>query len=265
MSARQKLSVVMITKNSEKLLSDCLESVAWADEIIILDANSSDATITIAAKYGATLYQSSVWSGYGKQRQIAQSYASYTMIFMIDSDERVTPELRKSIDFVLQQPPEKIVYSVSRCTLFLGRFMRHSGWYPDRVIRLYPRSFQYNDNLVHESLECFQTTVKPLHGDLLHLTDRDFCSFQLKQCAYATAWAKQRYQQGKNYGFLNIFYRTIWAFIRTLLVRASFLDGKQGFLLAVVIAQYTFNKYTALWALHYTSSHDRPSNKSNES
>ncbi|VFP84050.1 Glycosyl transferase family 2 protein [Candidatus Erwinia haradaeae] len=255
MSTRQKLSVVMITKNSEELLSECLESVEWADEIIILDANSNDATMTIAAKYGVKIYQSNIWSGYGKQRQMAQNYASHPMIFMIDSDERITPQLRRSIDFVLTQPPAKIVYSVSRCNLFLGRWMRHGGWYPDRVIRLYPRCFQYNNNLVHESVECFHAKIKPLYGDLLHLTNQDFCTFQWKQCTYAKAWAMQHYQQGKHYGLLNIFYRTVWAFIRTLFIRASFLDGKQGWLLAVVISQYTFNKYTALWALNYTSRH----------
>ncbi|VFP79602.1 glycosyltransferase family 2 protein [Candidatus Erwinia haradaeae] len=254
MNMQQKLSIVIITKNAEKLLPACLESVNWADEIIILNTGNSDQTMKIAVNYGAKFYQSSTWCGYGKQRQIAQSYTSHPMIFMIDSDERMTPELKKSILFILQQPvTTKIVYSISRCNLFLGRFMRYSGWYPDRVIRLYPRCFQYNDNLVHESLEYFQAKIQPLRGDLLHLTNRDFCAFQWKQCMYAQAWAKERYQKGKSYNFLSIFYCTIWAFIRTLFIRTSFLDGKQGWILAIVISQYTFNKYTALWVLNYTS------------
>ncbi|AUX74295.1 glycosyltransferase family 2 protein [Erwinia pyrifoliae] len=257
MRTRQKLSVVTIAKDAAELLPECLESVSWADEIIVLDSGSSDATPQIAARHGAKVYHSSEWRGYGKQRQLAQSYASHPMILMIDSDERVTPELKQSIEKVLQQPPTEVVYSLARCNLFLGRFMRHSGWYPDRVIRLYPRQFRYNDNLVHESLETAQAKTERLRGDLLHLTCRDFSAFQWKQFAYAEAWAKQRHQQGKRCGIAAIFGHTAGAFIKTLLLRAGFLDGKQGWLLAVVNAQYTFNKYTALWALNHASRNGR--------
>ncbi|CAO95117.1 glycosyltransferase family 2 protein [Erwinia tasmaniensis] len=253
MSTGQKLSVVMIAKDAAEILPECLESVSWADEIIVLDSGSSDATPDIAARHGAKVYHSSEWHGYGKQRQLAQSYASHPMILMIDSDERVTPELKRSVEKVLQRPPAEVVYSFSRSNLFLGRFMRHSGWYPDRVTRLYPRHFRYNDSLVHESLETARAKTEQLHGDLLHLTCRDFSAFQWKQFAYAEAWAKQRHQQGKRCGIAAIFGHTAGAFIKTLVLRAGFLDGKQGWLLAVVNAQYTFNKYTALWALNHTS------------
>ncbi|VFP80227.1 glycosyltransferase family 2 protein [Candidatus Erwinia haradaeae] len=249
----QKISVVIITHNSEEVLVKCLESVNWADEIILLDFKSSDQTLDIAVRYGVTVYHSNVWYGYGKQRQIAQNYATYGMILMIDSDERVTPELQKSINLILKKPPEKIVYSIARCNLFLGRAMRHGGWYPDRVIRLYPSFCVYNDNLVHESLNVPEIPIQPIYGDLLHITSRDFCDFQFKQCAYAKAWAKQCYQQDKHYGIIKIIYHSLWSFIRTLIVRRSFLDGTRGWLLAIVVFQYTFNKYAALWALNCTS------------
>jgi len=253
MSSRQHLSVVLIAKDAADLLPECLESVSWADEIVLLDSGSSDGTRQVAARHGAKIYQSTEWHGYGKQRQLAQSYTRYPMIFMIDTDERVTPQLRDAILAVLEQPPSDKVYSCSRRNLFLGRFMRHSGWYPDRVIRLYPRHLNYNDNQVHESLETNNSAVTPLPGDLLHLTCRDFSAFQWKQFAYAEAWAKQRYHQGKRCSIFSVFSHTFGAFFKTLVLRAGFLDGKQGWLLAMVNAQYTFNKYTALWALNHSS------------
>ncbi|WP_034943166.1 glycosyltransferase family 2 protein [Erwinia oleae] len=247
----QPLSVVMIAKDAADLLPECLESVSWADEIIVLDSGSSDGTPDIAARHGAKVFHSQSWHGYGKQRQLAQSYASHQMILMIDTDERVTPELRAAIQHALTQPAA--IYSLGRRNLFLGRFMRHSGWYPDRVIRLYPAHYHYNDHQVHESLDVQGASVTPLKGDLLHLTCRDFSAFQWKQFAYAEAWAKQRHHQGKRCGIMAVFAHTLGAFLKTLVLRAGFLDGKQGWLLAVVNAQYTFNKYAALWALNHSS------------
>ncbi|MGO2442417.1 MAG: glycosyltransferase family 2 protein [Serratia proteamaculans] len=250
MSARKSLSVVIIAKNEAGLLPDCLRSVAWADEIVMLDSGSQDDSVAVAESLGAKVFTHVDWQGFGKQRQLAQSYASHDYILMIDADERVTPELRQSIEQTLTAPDDNQVYSCARRNLFLGRFMRHSGWYPDRVNRLYAsQRYRYNDNLVHESLNTNGAKVVPLNGDLLHLTCRDFFAFQRKQLRYAEEWANQRHQAGKRCGYLSILTHTLGAFCKTWLLRAGFLDGKQGLLLAVVNAQYTFNKYAALWAL----------------
>lgn len=257
MSARQRLSVVMIAKNEAELLPDCLASVSWADEIIVLDSGSSDDSVEIATQAGAQVYRNNDWQGYGIQRQRAQDYATGDMILMIDADERVSPELRAAIEQVLVAPPSRTVYSLGRSNLFLGRFMRHSGWYPDRVMRLYPRTFRYNDNLVHESLQSDGAPVVALPGDLHHLTCRDLIAFQRKQLAYAEAWATERHQRGKRCSLFSVFSHTLGAFVKTLLLRAGFLDGKQGWILAVVNAQYTFNKYSALWALNHASAKGR--------
>ncbi|EGT4373556.1 glycosyltransferase family 2 protein [Cronobacter malonaticus] len=248
---RARLSVVMIAKNAAALLPDCLASVAWADEIVVLDSGSSDDTVAVATAAGAKVFTESDWQGYGVQRQRAQQYASGDYILMIDTDERVTPELAQAILQALENPDPQTVYSIARRNLFLGRFMRHSGWYPDRVTRLYARErYRYNDNQVHESLDAPGARVATLSGDLLHLTCRDFASFQRKQLNYATAWAQERHQQGKKVSVPGIFGRTLAAFCKTLILRAGVLDGRQGWLLAVVNAQYTFNKYTELWALN---------------
>lgn len=176
-----RLSVVMIAKNAADLLPDCLASVAWADEIVILDSGSTDNTVDIARAAGAKVFTDTDWQGFGIQRQRAQGHATGDYVLMIDTDERVTPELQQAIQAVLSSPQPGAVYSIARRNYFLGRFMRHSGWYPDRVMRLYERGrFQYNDNLVHESLACDGAQVIPLTGDLLHLTCRDFASFQQK-------------------------------------------------------------------------------------
>ncbi|HBT4642024.1 TPA: glycosyltransferase family 2 protein [Klebsiella aerogenes] len=245
-----RLSVVMIAKNAADLLADCLASVSWADEVVVLDSGSTDNTVELARSLGARVYSNTDWRGYGIQRQRAQDYATHDWVLMIDIDERVTPELKAAILKVLDAPQRGVIYSIARRNYFLGRFMRHSGWYPDRVMRLYERArYRYNDNLVHESLDSLGAEVVPLSGDLLHLTCRDFSGFQQKQLAYAAAWALERHQKGKKTSMAGIFSHTLGAFVKTLLLRGGVLDGKQGWLLAVVNAQYTFNKYTELWAL----------------
>lgn len=251
MADKKRLSVVLIARNEADLLPECLESVAWADEIIVLDSGSEDATPDVARQFGAKVFTNMQWPGFGKQRQLAQSYATGDYILMIDADERVSPELRQSVENVLNNPQENTVYSLGRSNLFLGKFMRHSGWYPDRVNRLYPSAFRYNDDLVHESLNTGNAAVIPLQGDLLHLTCRDLFVFQRKQLSYAEAWARQRHQQGRRCSFFSVISHTSGAFIKTWILRAGFLDGKQGLILAGVNAQYTFNKYAALWALSH--------------
>lgn len=252
MNDKKRLSVVLIVHNEADLLTDCLNSVFWADEIIVLDSGSTDATKEIAEQVGAKFYRNTDWQGFGKQRQLAQRYATGNVILMIDADERVSPELRQSIESVLPSVDNNTVYSLGRLNLFLGRFMRHSGWYPDRVNRLYSAAhFHYNDDLVHESLETGRAKIIALKGDLLHLTCRNFFDFQRKQLNYAEGWAQQRHQQGRRCSFFSILSHTLGAFFKTWILRAGFLDGKQGLILAGVNAQYTFNKYAALWALSH--------------
>ena len=259
MHTRQKLSVVLIAKDAAELLPECLTSVSWADEIILLDSGSSDGTRALAQKLGAKVFENADWQGFGQQRQRAQRHASGDYILMIDADERVTPALRQSIEQCLRQPEDNAVYRIGRRNLFLGRFMRHSGWYPDRVNRLYQADkYQYNDDWVHESLNTNGARIIDLKGDLLHLTCRDFFAFQRKQTNYAQAWAKQRHQQGKRCSFFSIISHTLGAFFKTWILRAGFLDGKQGLILAGVNAQYTFNKYAALWAFSHQLQKSEP-------
>ena len=229
MENRKSLSVVMIAKNEAALLPDCLQSVNWADEVIVLDSGSQDDTAAIAESLGAKVFINRNWQGFGKQRQLAQSYASCDYVLMIDADERVTPELRRAIEQVLNAADDDQIYSLGRRNLFLGRFMRHSGWYPDRVNRLYARErYRYNDDLVHESLDTHGARIVPLQGDLLHLTCRDFFTFQRKQLHYAQEWANQRHAAGKRCGYLSILTHTLGASARPGCCAPAFLTVNRG-------------------------------------
>lgn len=255
----QRLSVVMIARDAADVLPDCLNSVSWADEIILLDSGSTDNTVSIAAAAGVKVHVDTDWQGYGIQRQRAQQHATGDYILMIDTDERVTPTLKNAIQAVLAAPADNAVYSINRRNLFLGRFMRHSGWYPDSVTRLYARTrYHYNDNRVHESLDAPGAAVITLKGDLEHLTCRDLFAFQQKQLNYAAAWACERHQQGKKTSITSVFTHTFGAFVKTLLLRGGIFDGKQGWLLAIINAQYTFNKYAGLWALSHGYTEKQP-------
>lgn len=258
-----RLSVVIITHNDADMLTDCLASVSWADEIVLLDAGSNDDTLTVARAAGAKIAVNTDWQGYGVQRQRAQQLASGDYIFMLDADERVTPSLALAIQQVLiqqsraEQNKTDFVYSVGRLNWFLGRFMRHSGWYPDRVVRLYPRRYQYSEHLVHESLVIQQAKVLPLSGDLLHITCRDLATFQRKQLNYAHAWAQEYHRQGKRAGIFSALARALVAGLKTLILRGGVLDGYYGWLLTIINAQYTFNKYAILWALNQQNNNQK--------
>lgn len=169
-----RLSVALIVRNEAQNLPACLEQVRWAAEIVVLDAGSSDATLDIARRYTDKVFVAADWQGYGVQRQRAQAHATGDWVFMLDADERVTPELRSAIEKVVAEDRRDRVYAVPRLSWVFGRFIRHGGWYPDRVIRLYARDrARYNDALVHEKLVYDSAMqVENLQGDLLHYTQR---------------------------------------------------------------------------------------------
>ena len=252
MTAKATLSVVLIAKNCETTLPDCLKSVQWADEIILLDSGSTDNTVSIAEEMGAKVYTNTDWQGYGRQRQIAQSYATCDYVFMIDTDEQITDELKNSINGILSKPKlSNTVYSCVRRNWFLGRYMMNCGWYPDRVIRLYlNHERSYSDRLVHESVDISKAKVEQLDGDILHKTCTNYADFQRKQLNYAEAWANDKFKQDKKISFISVLTHSLGAFIKTYFIRLGFKDGIHGLILSMINSQYTFNKYTMLWLLN---------------
>ncbi|WP_447956818.1 glycosyltransferase family 2 protein [Vreelandella sp. EE7] len=244
------ISAVLIVKNEAHHLRACLETLAWADEIVVLDAGSLDETCAIAREFTDNVNVNADWQGFGVQRQRAEALAQGDWILMIDADERVTDELRESIENAVKAPPA--VYALSRLSWCFGRFIRHSGWYPDRVLRLYPKGqAAYNAALVHEKLVVPEAlSVEPLSGDLLHYTYRDVRHYLEKSAHYADAWAEQRAALGKKASIGQGVAHGLGCFIKMYLLKAGFLDGRQGLLLAILSAHSTFNKYAALWVRH---------------
>lgn len=244
------LSVAMIVKNEAHHLTQCLDTVtAWVDEIVILDSGSTDATQQIAEQYGAKFYQNTDWPGFGKQRQLAQQYATSDYVLWLDADERVTPELRQSIQAAIAQDAPNTAYKIPRLSEIFGHKIRHSGWYPDYVIRLYRKDFaRYGNQLVHEKVELpANANIQKLQGDLLHYTYQNIHHYLVKSAGYAKAWADQREKAGKKATLWQGISHAVGCFVKMYVIRLGFLDGKAGLLLAILSAHSTFVKYADLW------------------
>ncbi|MDH2925841.1 glycosyltransferase family 2 protein [Lonepinella koalarum] len=244
------ITVAMIVKNESQDLAECLDTVKdWVNEIVILDSGSTDNTAQIAQSYGAKFYQHTDWQGFGKQRQLAQQYVTSDYVLWLDADERVTTELAQSIQTAVQKNTENTVYQLNRLSTVFGREIRHSGWYPDYVVRLYKTDYaKYGDELVHERVHYPSSAkVEKLTGDLAHFTYKNIHHYLVKSAAYAKAWAEQRQAQGKTASLLDGVTHAVGCFVKMYLLKAGFLDGKQGFLLAVLSAHSTFVKYADLW------------------
>ncbi|UYF99984.1 glycosyltransferase family 2 protein [Halomonas sp. GD1P12] len=241
------ISAVLIVKNEAHHLRACLETLTFVDDIAVLDAGSQDETLAIAREFTDNVSVEADWQGFGVQRQRAEALARGDWILMIDADERVTDELRESILKAVENGPA--VYSLPRLSWCFGRFIRHSGWYPDRVLRLYPKGeASYNAALVHEKLVVPDSLkVLPLGGDLLHYTYRDVRHYLEKSAHYADAWAEQRAARGKSASLGQGLMHGLGCFLKMYLLKAGFRDGAQGLLLAILSAHSTFNKYAALW------------------
>lgn len=246
------VAAVVITKNEEAHLSECLASVIdWVDEVVILDSGSTDGTREIAERLGARFYRNLEWPGFGRQRQIAQEYVTSDWCFWLDADERVIPELRDEILSVVRQGPGNKVYAIPRLNWFFGRFIRHCGWYPKPVVRLYPSALtHYDDAAVHEQVEIRESiTITTLKNDLIHYPYADLRQYVAKSSLYAKNWAQMKFSAGKKSSLAGAFSRAILRFFRMYLFQKGVLDGKQGFLLSVLSSYYTFLKYAELWAL----------------
>ncbi len=239
----------MIVKNEAADLQSCLETVGFADEIVILDSGSSDDTVKIAKQCGARVAVNAEWPGFGPQRQRAQALAKSRWVLMLDADERVTPDLAKEICQVIEQDPVQHVFRLKRLSRCFGHYIRHGGWYPDEVVRLYPRaSVGYGNQLVHESVQVPQDYKEvTLNADLLHLTYQHLPEYLAKSAQYSEAWSDQCFAKGKRAGLGQAFLHGLGCFLKMYLFRAGFLDGRHGLLLATLSAHSTFCKYVSLW------------------
>lgn len=245
------LAVVYIVKNEAKNLSVSLPSVTdIADEIIILDSGSSDATEQVCTKYNARFFVNKDWQGFGIQRQRAQALVSSDWTLMLDADEELTDELKNSILAIKQENPGNSVYSLRRLDCVFGKTIDSPYWInPVKAHkRLYPtKHYMFCDSPVHESLQTTGANVSPLKGYLLHHT-ADTPQFWLeKRLQYAQSWAKDRVGKGKKSAYSTIVFHTFFSFIKQYIIDGRFLSGKTGLVYAFLFMSYTFNKYAMLY------------------
>lgn len=248
-----KITATIITLNEAENISAACESVSWADEILVVDSESTDSTCEIAAQCGSRVI-TKPWAGFAAQKQFAVDSASHDWIFSLDADERVSPELQASIS-ALQSANEATLadgYRVARRAFYLGRWIRGGGWYPDYQLRLFNRARgRWGDRVIHESVTMDQgARVETLRGDLLHYSMRDTDHHrQMIEERYAPLGARQMLKDGKVTSRWQITLAGPAAFLRSFLLKGGFRDGRAGFTIANFAWRHASLKHSILYDL----------------
>ena len=252
-ATRQPLSVAIITLNAAAQLEACLQSVRFADEIVVVDSGSSDGTQALAERHGARVIQQD-WLGFGPQKQFAVEQASHDWVLCLDADERVTPELQAGIENALKNlstaPRSKSLdgaaFRCARRNRFLGRYLKHGEGYPDWSLRLFDRrQARWSDDAVHEKVET-QCRVGDLPGDLLHDSAESLAAYLTKQNRYTTLAADMAFAAGKRAGFARIAFSPLVRFIKFYFVRQGFRDGLPGLIHIAIGCFNSFMKYSKM-------------------
>ena len=242
-----KISATIITRNEQDNLPRALQSLACCDEIVIVDSGSTDRTVEVARGLGARVVERD-WSGYAPQKNFAASQAEHDWILALDADEAVSEQLQREIEQLKQQGARDDGYAFPRLAQYRGRWIRHSGWYPDRKVRLYDRrKGRWVGDYVHESVRV-EGQVGELAGDLLHYTCPTFSRHVETVNRYTTLAAREMAAQGRGVSLPRLVAAPPWAFVRSYVLQRGFLDGRDGFLIAAMAAFYVFAKYAkAKW------------------
>lgn len=229
-----KLSVVIITKNEENFITDAIKSALFADEVIILDSGSIDKTCEIAKELGAKVYQNE-WLGFGPQKNRAVELAKNDWVFVLDSDERITKELKDEIVATLKKPQFN-GYFIARLNNFFGKNIKNCGLYPDYSIRLFNKNYgKFNDVSVHESVQ-LTSKAAYLKNHMIHLAYDSIEEFIQKQNRYSSLNHKKK-------SLIKAIINPYWTFFKLYILKKGFLDGWHGFVISKLYAQYTFWKY----------------------
>ena len=249
------LSVVIITLNEADNIRECLESVRWADEIVVLDSGSTDGTVKICREYTDKIHVNADWQGFGTQKNRALSHATGDWVLSLDADERVTGNLRAEIQAALREPGKVNAFEIPRLSVFCGREIRHGDWWPDYVVRLFRRSAaRFSDDIVHERL-LFEGQSGRLENPLSHLAYHSLGQLLEKLNRYTSAGARAMHQKGRRGGLGRGLAHGLWSFLRAYLLRRGFLDGREGFILALAGAQSSYYRYLKL--MYLEKSHGR--------
>jgi len=244
MEKKATISVAIIALNEEDRLPACLATLDFADEVVVVDSGSSDRTVEIAKQSGAKVFNNA-WQGFGAQKQFAIDQCRCEWILIVDADERLPPETVKEIQKTVQSSIYS-AHSLPRKNFFMGCWIRHAGWWPDRTVRLFKKGTAHMPpKLVHESL-VIKGAVGELVNPLVHIPFRNLAHMLKKMDTYSSAGAKELYQKGECSSYCKAFFRAAWAFFYNYLVRRGILDGGPGLVIAVSDAVNKFFKYVKL-------------------
>ncbi len=244
-----KITATVITFNEEHNIAKALESLSWADEIVVVDSESTDRTVEIARRFTDRVFVRP-WPGYSAQKNFAAEQARNDWIFSLDADERVSPELAEEIEELkLSDSPEPAAFEMPRLTFYLGRWIKHSGWHPDYKLRLYDRKrARWRGDYVHETLEV-DRRVQRIKGNIVHYTVRNASEHHLRMDRYTTLAAEQLFSQGKHVSVGSLLFYPAVVFLRSYIFKLGFLDGIPGLAIARFAAHYEFLKNLKLWEM----------------
>tara|TARA_Y100000590_G_scaffold77643_1_gene86087 strand:- start:647 stop:1384 length:738 start_codon:yes stop_codon:yes gene_type:complete len=238
----KNLSVTIITKNEEKNIGRCLESLKWADETVVVDTESSDRTVEICQQYTGRIFNES-WHGYGKQKNICAGHAKNRWVLNVDADEVVTPELAEEILSILKNGPKYPVYHLPRKNYFGDRWVRFGGWYPDRILRLYDKEkVAFSEVQVHEKLTPDEN-VGSLKNPLIHYSYCNREDYVQRQERYSILYAQEKIANGFHPNWSHLYLRPPLTFLKKFVLKMGFMEGSLGFFLAKGSAVYTYQKY----------------------
>ena len=245
---RPPLSVCVVTRDEERNVADCLRSADFAQEWVVVDSHSTDRTRDVAAELGARVLERD-WPGHVEQKNFALGQATHDWVLCLDADERVSPELRAEILDALGREDLPAGFELPRRTYYLGRWIRHSGWYPDRKLRLFRRSAgRWGGVNPHDHVH-LEGRVERLAGDLLHYSYRSLSDHLRTIDAFTTVAAREKHARGERAGAASLVLRPLGKFLRTYFLRAGFLDGWPGLVVSTTGSFYVFLKYAKLWEL----------------
>ena len=240
-----KLSIVIVAKNESKNIYECVRSAAFADEILVVDSGSTDDTISLAKSAGARIIKKK-WVGYGPQQNIAINASKGDWIFSLDADERISAKLANEIIQAIKEDTF-YVYNVPRKSLFVSKFIDYSGWRPDYTKRLFKKGFaKFTEHEVHAHLST-KYKIGKLENPIIHFSYRDLESVINKMNLYSTGGARDNLKSGKKGSLKKAIFHGLWAFLRTYFIRAGFLDGREGVMLAIANAEVTYYRYLKLY------------------
>jgi glycosyltransferase involved in cell wall biosynthesis len=243
-----KLSVTIITKNESFNIAQAIGSVAWADEVLVVDSGSADETIAIAQGLGVRVLHRD-WNGFGEQKNFAADQALNDWILSLDADERVSPALADEIQALLASDPADAAYRIPRTSWYLGRWIKTTDWYPNLQLRLYDRRRgRWNVRRVHESVEV-KGRVGRLTRPLEHRPYRDVAQHLETMNRYTTLAAQEMYEDGRRSGLGPLLTLPVAAFVRNYLLRRGFMQGSTGLVISSLNAYYVFLKFVKLWEL----------------